>query len=298
MQGDIVTGAGGFVGRSLRPLLAPAARALGFAAPDWERALLEAPLAGATIYHLAARVHDPGERDAEAFERDNVGKTRRLAEEAVRQGARRIVFLSTVKVYGEESSPGRAFGVADPPAPADAYARSKLAAERVLAEIAGAAGVEVVTVRSPLVLGAGASGNLKALMRIADSPWPLPFGAVANRRSFVHVEDLAQLLAACGRRDEAAGRTFLAAHRAAASTASLAAALRRALGRPERLVALPPRWLELAATAAGQGSRIRRLTRSLEVDPGEAERALGWSASAGLEVACESMARAWRRGWR
>lgn len=298
MQGDIVTGAGGFVGRSLRPLLGPTAHALGFAAPDWERALLEAPLAGATIYHLAARVHVPRERDVDAFERDNVGKTRRLAEEAARQGARRIVFLSTAKVYGEESPPGRAFGVTDAPAPADAYARSKLAAERVLAEIAAPAGVEVVTVRSPLVLGAGARGNLEELMRFADSPWPLPFGAVGNRRSVVFVEDLARLLEACGRRDEAAGRTFVAAHPTPVSTASLAAALRRALGRPERLVALPPRWLELAAMLAGQGARVRRLTRSLEVDPTEAKQVLGWSASVDLDAACESMARAWRRGWR
>ena len=297
MQHAIVTGASGFVGRALCALLPPAHGTLSFGAPDWERRLASAPLEGATVFHLAARAHDPGDRDEAAFDRDNAGKSRRLAQQAASRGARRIVFLSTVKVLGEETAE-RPFGPDDPPAPQDAYARSKLAAERALAEVSAATGLAVVTVRSPLVLGAGAAGNVESLMRLVDTPWPLPFAAIRNRRSFVHVGDLARLLVACGSHAAAPGRTFIAAHRASASTPRIVMGLRRALGRPERLFGVAPRLLEAMATAVGRGGQIRRLTRSLEVDPGEAERVLGWSAQVAIEAAAQEMASAWRGGWR
>ena len=57
----------------------------------------------------------------------------RLAQAAVRAGVARFVFASTVKVNGESTQPGRPFRPDDPPAPHDAYARSKLEAERELA---------------------------------------------------------------------------------------------------------------------------------------------------------------------
>ena len=115
----------------------------------------------------------------------------------------------------------RPFTAGDAPDPRDPYARSKLEAEQALLEVAAATRLEVVTVRSPLVLGAGARSNVASLIALADSPWPLPFAAIANRRSFVHVDDLARLLLACGDAPQAAGATFIAAHRVAMSTPSL-----------------------------------------------------------------------------
>jgi nucleoside-diphosphate-sugar epimerase len=289
----IVTGASGFVGRALCAALPPGHHALSFGSADWERALRSAPLAGATIFHLAARVHDPRDRDESAFERDNVVKARALAEEAARQRARRIVVLSTIKVNGEETR-ARAFMPGDVPAPGDAYGRSKLGGERAVAEAASAGGVEWVVVRSPLVLGPGAKANLASLLRLADTPWPLPFAGIANRRSFVHVADLSRLLLACAAHASAPGRVFLAAHPATFSTPAIVGALRRALGRPERLYALPAAMLELVASVAGQSERMRRLTRSLEVDASAAREHLGWTATVGLEEAVAQMAHDWR----
>ena len=289
----VVTGATGFVGRVLCAALPSECHALSLGSAQWEVAIRSAPLAGATIFHLAARVHDPHDRDAAAFERDNVGKTRVLAEEAVRQGARRIVLLSSVKVHGEETQ-GRAFGPQDVPAPGDAYARSKLGAENVTRQLAGAGGIEWTIVRSPLVFGPGAKANLASLMRLADTPWPLPFAALANRRSFVHATDLARLLVTCGEAASAVGQVFLAAHPEPASTADIVVALRRALGRPARLFPIPPAVLETSAALAGQTERMRRLTRSLEVDASAARERLGWQAALGLDEAAADMARAWR----
>ena len=293
----VVTGATGFVGRALALRLARPFTALSFGAEDWRERLARTDLRDATIFHLAARVHRAGERDDAAYQRDNAGKTAALAEAAAAAGARRVVFLSSVKVNGEESG-ARPIHADDAPSPLDAYGRSKWAAERELARVAASSGLAVAIVRAPLVFGAGAGGNLRALLRLADTPWPLPFAALHNRRSFVHVDDLARLLVACAAAPDSAGSTFLAAHRDPFSTARLVTLLREALGRPPRLFAFPPRALEVAAAFAGRGAAARRLTRSLEVDASATERALGWRAEVPFEDAVREIGEAYRGGAR
>ena len=264
---------------------------LAFGAEDWKTRIDHAALEGAIVFHLAARVH--ADADEQAFVTDNVEKTRALAQAAAREGARRFVFVSSIKVHGEES-PGRALREDDAPAPADAYGRSKLAAEEALHEVARDSGLEVVIVRPPLVYGAGARANLEALVRLCDTPWPLPFAALDAQRSFVHVDDLARLLVDCADHPAAAGKTFLAAHPEAVPTSRLAALVRRALGRPARLFRVAPEFLERAAAAVGQGDRARRLTRSLVADPGRAERELRWSARVPIDQAIEEVVRDYR----
>ena len=290
MDRAIVTGAAGFVGRALCDHLEAASVRLHMHADDWREQIGAAAFSGATVFHLAARVHDPDSRDEAAFERDNVEKTRELARSAAAGGARRLVFASTIKVNGEETRE-RPFSPSDPPAPEDAYARSKWAAEQALADVARASGLEVAIVRSPLVYGSAVKGNLLALLRIADSPWPLPLGAIDNRRSFVHVDDLARLLIDCATLPEAAGGTFFAAHAEPVSTSALVRAMRRCLNRPDRLAGVPPSTLEALAALTGQRERMRRLTRSLEVDASQTTQALGWSAQIGFETAVEDMVR-------
>src|SRR5436190_8140517 len=121
MQPSLVTGAGGFVGKRLMMRLPGVAATLSLGAADWEARIDRGAFEGAVVYHLAARSMAGGDTD---FQRDNVDKTRVLAETAARRGAARLVYLSSIKVLGEES-PGRPFRVDDAPAPNDAYARSK-----------------------------------------------------------------------------------------------------------------------------------------------------------------------------
>lgn len=285
----LVSGASGFVGSALVAHLEAREGRLRMADADWLDQLGQTDFSGATVFHLAARVHSPGGNEAD-FMRDNAEKTAALAQAASRGGARRLVFLSSVKVNGEDSGE-RPFRRGDAPAPRDAYARSKARAEEALANLPG---LEVVVVRSPLVYGAGAKGNLLALMQLADSPWPLPFASLHNRRSFVHVDDLARLLIDCAIHPQAGGRLYFAAHPDAVSTAQLVGAMRDALGRPRRLLAVAPGALELAAALAGAGQRMHRLTRSLEVDAGDASRELGWNAQIGFASAVEDMVNAYR----
>ena len=280
-----VTGSTGFVGRALAARLGPF-ESLHFGGPDWQSQLASADLRDATVFHLAARVHE-ADATPEQFEADNVAKTVALAEASAAKGARRLVFLSTVKVNGEETS-DRPFTARDTPRPQGPYGESKWRAEQALAATPGLAWA---IVRSPLVYGPRASGNLRELLRVADSPWPLPFACLENRRSFVHADDLARLLIECASHPAAVGGTFMAAHAEPVSTARLLAALREALSRSRRLFCMPAGMLDIAARMAGVGEKMARLTRSLEVDPSATRGALGWSAAVGIEEAIREMAR-------
>jgi nucleoside-diphosphate-sugar epimerase len=290
----IVTGATGFVGSRLVRCLGGNVATLSMAGEGWAAAAQTAPFARATVFHLAARVHCMDAENGARYLRDNAEKTRQLAELAASRGARRFVFLSSIKVLGEETT--RAFTPADRPAPHDGYARSKLAAEVALQEVAAKRSMQCVIVRSPLVYGQGARGNLVSLLRLADSIWPLPFASLTAPRSFIHVDDLAELLQACALRPQAPGRIYLAAHRRPSCTRDLVSALREALGRPQRLFAMSPATIETLGTAVGQRERALRLTRALEVDPSAAERDLAWAARRGLETAAADLVAGYRQG--
>ncbi|MBK6980291.1 MAG: NAD-dependent epimerase/dehydratase family protein [Betaproteobacteria bacterium] len=164
-----------------------------------------------------------------------------------------------------------------PASPADPYALSKWRAEEALREIAARTGLPVTIVRIPLTYGPGVGGNFRALVRLADSGAWLPFATLRNRRSFVHVDDLAQALLLAATHPRAPGRAYLAAHPVPVATVDLVRTLRAALGRPARLFASPAFLLESTATLVGMGDRMRRLTRPLEADPQALMDELGWS---------------------
>lgn len=298
----LVTGGTGFVGRAvLRTLVAanhtprlavrtahaglPAdAVCVGDIGPstDWSRALegIDA------IVHLAARVHVMRDHAGgrEQFLRTNTEGTLRLARAAAAAGARRFVFVSTVKVNGE-STTDRPFAADDPPAPADPYAESKLAAELGLREIDG---LNPVIIRPPLVHGPGAKGNLERLCRLARSGMPVPFAAIDNRRDLVGVENLASLIECCVTHLDAPGQVFLASDGRALSTPELYRIIAAALGRPARMFKVPVSLMRVLARPFGLSAELNRLTQSLELDIGKTRTVLGWepklSAAAGIRA--------------
>ncbi|BBP05732.1 UDP-glucose 4-epimerase [Sulfuriferula plumbiphila] len=254
------------------------------------------------IVHCAARVHvmrETADDPLAAFRSANVAGTGRLARQAVAAGVKRLVFISSIKVNGEEtaSPPPRGetgnFREDDAPAPQDPYGQTKWEAEVMLARVARETGLEVVTVRPPLVYGPGVKGNLARLLGWIERGVPLPLAGIRNARSLIGIDNLASALHACLTCPAAAGRTYLVRDGEDVSTPELVRRLGRHLGKPARLFALPAPLLEGLAGLAGRRADVQRLTGSLIVDDRRIRRELGWVPPRTLDEGLAQMARAW-----
>ncbi len=249
--------------------------AIGDVGPDtdWQEALSGAEI----VVHLAGRAHATDGAGALAlYRRINVAGTRRLAEATRESGARRLIFLSSVKVHGEASG-AAAFTERDAAAPEDPYGISKWEAEQALARVAEGSDLVPVILRAPLVYGPGVKGNFSSLLRLCDGPLPLPFGAVGNRRSLIYLANLTSAIGECVTNAGAIGKTFVLRDGEDISTPELIRRLRAALGRPARLISLPPSSLRLLAGIIGRQAAAGRLLDSLAVDDGLIRASLGWS---------------------
>jgi len=308
----LVTGADGFVGRSLCRLLRESGMyvrgavrrftesaefepiVIGDIGPDTQ---WRAALAGIdVVVHLAARVHvmrDTAADPLAAFCAVNLHGTTNLAEQARQAGVKRFVFVSSAKVHGE-STGERPYSEDQPPQPQGPYALSKWAAEQALAGVAGR-GMQLAILRPPLVYGPHVRGNFLALLNAVQRGWPLPLAAIENRRSLLYVGNLAHAIASCISHAAAAGRTFLVSDREDLSTPELVRALAAALQVQARLIAIPPTVLRLAGALIGQGEAVERLTGSLQLDTSRIARDLGWSPPHSVPEALAATARWYRQ---
>ncbi|MDV6375396.1 hybrid nucleoside-diphosphate sugar epimerase/sugar transferase [Deinococcus arenicola] len=230
------------------------------------------------IVYLAARVHvmnDTHPDPLAAYMAVNHDAALSLAHEAARRGIGRFVYLSSVKVNGEQST--RPLTELDPPQPTDPYGISKLRAENALLQLGQETGLAVTILRPPLVYGPGVKANFMALARAAGRGLPLPIGAVQNRRSMVYVENLADLIAVTLEHPAAAGEVFFASDGEDLSTAALTRGLAEAQGKAANLPRVPVALLMLGGRLTGRSSMIQRLTNSLQVSSEKARERLDWT---------------------
>jgi UDP-glucose 4-epimerase len=241
-------------------------------ATDWATATSDIDV----VIHLAARVHvmrDAADDPLAEFRRINVEGTLNLGRQAAAAGVRRMVYLSSIKVNGDRG----VFTETDPPAPTDPYGISKQEAEVGLRRLSAETRMESVIIRPPLVYGPGVKANFQKLMRAIARGMPLPLGAVHNRRSLVGLDNLVDFILTCAEDSAAAGETFLVSDGEDLSTSELIRRLARAMGRPARLIPVPPALLSTAAMALGRGDMAQRLFGSLEADITKARTLLGWT---------------------
>ena len=255
-----------------------------------------------SVVHLAARVHVMDETVADplhAFRRVNVDGTTNLARQAAAAGAKRFVFVSSVKVNGEETAPGAAFSADDVPNPQDPYGVSKLEAEQGLKSVADETGLEVVIVRPPLIYGAGVKANFARMMAWLARGRPLPLGAVqGNRRSLLALDNLVDLLSVCLEHPAAAGQIFMASDGEDLSTTDLLRRLARALGTNPRLISIPPALLRLGAQTVGKGDIAQRLLGNLQVDSAPTRERLGWTPPLSVDEGLRRAAEGYLKGQR
>lgn len=312
----LVTGATGFVGRHLVPLLAArrhtvraAVRRADAGLPaaetvvvpdvgpdtDWDEALRGVD----AVAHLAARVHVMRDKAADPlaeFRRTNTDGTRRLAEAAASAGVRRFLYVSSIKAVADESRP-RPVDDRTPAAPHSPYGVSKREAEEALTAVGRSTGMDTVILRPPLVYGPGVAGNFRTLLTLVHRGVPLPLGRVENRRSLLYVGNLADAVELGLVHPAAPGHTFLLHDGVALSTAELVRRVAAALDRPLRLVNIQPDALQTMARLLRHESAFDRVAGSLVVDDSLIRRTLSWwpprNTAFGLRATAD-----WFKAWR
>lgn len=300
----LVTGASGFLGAHLcatlnsNPLvqLTPCVRKVS--ATDYDSAAVIPSIDSETVWkdalagqdvviHAAARAHimkDEVVDPLAEYRRINVDGTLNLARQAADAGVKRFIFISSIKVNGEQTPLGQPFTPDDTPAPEDAYGISKSEAEQGLQEIASSTEMEVVIIRPPLVYGPGVKGNFASMISVVRRGIPIPFGAISNKRSLVGIDNLIDLIVTCIDHPNAANEIFLASDGRDLSTTQLLQGVARAMDRPSRLIPIPGSILSFCASLIGKRVVAQRLLGSLQVDISKNREILGWEPPVSVEV--------------
>lgn len=308
----LVTGSNGFVGRALcahleskklevtglaRQADAAVAAHRQWICPEPDFAGVErawpSGLRPQCVVHTAARVHvmrDTSEEPLAAYRATNVEGTLRVARAAAQHGARRFVYLSSIKALGETDG-GHPLREHSPARPADAYGRSKFEAEQALRALGHELGMEIVVIRPPLVYGPGVRANFLRLMQAVARGTPLPLGRIDARRSLVFLANLVDAIGVCVDDARAANECFHVTDGMDLTVTQLVEELGRHLHKRARLLPVPALWLRFIGQITGSSSRVEKLVGSLCVDMGNIQTKLGWrppySASQGLQATAD-----------
>ena len=309
MKKILITGASGFIGRSLCKTLSTsgrffrgAVRSLDSISTDtranyvsigdittktnWKDVLANIDC----IIHCAGRAHVMNEtkkNELEIYKSTNVQGTKLLAQEAAKAGVKRLIFLSSIKVMGESTDNIHVnidskkknnffFTHSDLPNPEDPYSISKFEAEKILWEISSITGLEIVVIRIPLVYGYGVKGNLMSLIKLINFGIPLPFSRINNKRSLIGIDNLVDLLICCCEHPNAKGKTFLASDGNDLSTPDLINYLALFMGQKVRLFPFPIFLLKFLGSVFGKKKEINRLVGSLRLDDNYTKNILNW----------------------
>ena len=253
---------------------------------DWSDALTEIDC----VIHCAARTHMMNDTEADAFEAYravNLAGTRQLAEQAAVIGVRRLIYLSSIKVNGEQTFPPHSkplsagarefFSASDEGNPEDAYGISKWEAEQALYEVSAKTGLEVVIIRPPLVYGPGVKGNFLSVLRWMNLGIPLPLGAIHNQRSLVGIENLIDLIITCIDHPAAANQTFLVSDDEDLSTTELLCRISISLGKTARLIPFSASLIQRGTKLLGKHDIAQRLLGNLQADISHTKEMLSWA---------------------
>lgn len=306
----MITGANGFVGKCLcaellqqGQLVRAAVRSASLPIDNIEVAVVGA-IDGETnwaealrdvdvIIHLAARVHvmkDTAADPLAEFLKVNVQGTANLASQAAAAGVKRLVYVSSIKVNGEQTTETQPFTESDIPSPQDAYAVSKWRAEQALREVVQKTGLEVVIVRPPLIYGPGVKGNFIRLLAVLNKGIPLPLAGVRNKRSMIYLGNLVDALITCANHPAAAGKTYLVCDGEDISVANLVRQMHIGLGKPARLFRMPVSLLRGMGRLFGQLESVERVVGTLRINDGLIRKELGWKPKFTLQEGLQATA--------
>ncbi|NCR11481.1 MAG: NAD-dependent epimerase/dehydratase family protein [Microcystis aeruginosa SX13-11] len=315
MKTILVTGATGFIGRHLLPVLhqqgwqTTAAVRDDFRQPlsipikaiqvgeiddmtDWQEALLGID----TVIHLAGRshiLHETISNPEAAFIKVNTKGTINLVKQSLKAGVKHFIFVSSIHAMAAESD--NILNENSPCHPDSPYGGSKLQAEQALINLAKDSNMTWTIFRPTLVYGPGNPGNMERLMKLIKRGLPLPFGAIKNRRSFVFVGNLVAAIITCLDHPNAANKIFLISDNQAVSTPQLIRLIAQQIQQPCRLLPVPTTLLRFLGYLGDRVESITgknlpfntynidRLLGSLAVDSRYIQKTLDWQPPFTLE---------------
>lgn len=283
----LVTGATGFVGQGVLNVFSDVRGVFRKGErPPSEDSYLVSSIDGSTdwkgsfesieaVIHLAGVAHNKDSSESD-YQLINVEGTLHLAREAAKAQVKRFVFVSSIGVNGCGTRDG-IFTPNSSPNPSNFYTQSKYDAELGLKKIAEETGLEVVIVRPTLVYGPSAPGNFGMLTKLVHKVPFLPFGMTSNRRDFIAVQNLADLLITCANHPDAAGHTFLASDSETVSIKEFTNAIADGLGKKVIQLPVPVSVMRFLGKLTGKSAMIEQLYGNLEVDSSNIKEVLGWT---------------------
>ena len=292
----LITGATGFVGRSLCRFLkssgyivCPTARVKPSnhsefkyfvtgnisGASDWSQILTDVD----TVIHLAARAHilnDRSNNPLDNYRQANTVPTIKLGCDAIKLGVRRFIFVSSAGVNG-----GETFGVpyrsSDKAAPHSPYAISKYEAELELISLFQGTDTELVIVRPPLIYGIDAPGNFALIKRLVKNSFPIPLGCISNKRSFIALDNFVRFLEVCIMHPKAANMTLLVSDGVDLSTSEFIRLIGILINKKPFLFWLSPKVMRFLIEMFGRKKMAQSLYGDLQIYSQDTFELLDWT---------------------
>jgi len=251
------------------------------------------------VIHMAALLHivNPPPELRTKYEQINVGGTANVVDAAMQAGVRRLVFFSTIAVYGD--SGGQIVTEETPPCPQTFYAQTKLDAEKIVLAAHRANGQPLsVVLRLGAVYGSRIKGNYQKLVYALARRRFIPVGDGNNRRTLVYDKDIARAVVLAMQHSAAGGKTYNVTDGKFHPVNEIIEAICLGLGRTPPRFAIPKKpasliagWLEDGFGIAGLRSPIVRatidkFTEDIAVDGSRFQKELGFTPQYDL-----------RKGW-
>lgn len=243
------------------------------------------------IIHCAGRAHVMNETAAsplEAYRQTNVQGTLNLAKKAVQSGVKRFIYLSSIKVNGEQTTI-QPFKPSDVVNPEDPYGLSKYEAEQALLDLSKETGLEVVIIRPVLIYGPNVKANFKSMVGLASKKLPLPIGCLDNKRSMVSIYNLADLIYTCMSHPKANREIFLASDQEDISVKQLFEKLAYYQNNKLIMLPVPKSLINFLASLVGKKAVASRLCSELVVDGSKNTQLLDWTAPYTVDASLEKM---------
>jgi nucleoside-diphosphate-sugar epimerase len=239
--------------------------------PDW----IDLLIGYDCVIHCAGIAEQKKIIHNDIYKQINIDVTKKLVEQCVISGVKKFIFISSISVLGNHSN-NKCFTYSDKVNPSGAYAQSKYEAEKKLLEINTKTSLEVIIIRPPIVYGAGAKGNISRLIKLLKLNLPLPFGLIENKKSFISIDNLVDVIVCCVKHPNLKGKVFLVSDDEDISLKEFLRNIARELGYRILFFPFPIFLLKFIANFIGKSNEINKLIANLQLDINYTKDTLNW----------------------